>query len=442
MHKVLQILLFISLSAAVIFADNRPFTSKGDITFYLDYAGFNGLSGRTIQEFYLMVFADQLFSQKKDSNINRQFKISVTIKDNFGLSFYSNSWISEISVPINDTTSKNMVVYDQWGVKLAPGEFNLAVELQELNGNKTGIITETIVVNDYETNKIIISDIEFVSSFQNSGNSQFKKGNLYIKPNPWRRYGVLNPILYYYFEIYNTEKINTDSLVIDYSIIGMDGKLIRNVSTSMLNTGSSTAVFHGINVSNLPSGIYDLLINIIMNGMGKNISKSERFEIIQPDYLMPVSNSNNMFDISDNISGYIMTVEQQNIYEKLNGNLKVQYLEKFWKEKDPTPLTDENEYFQSIISRYNYVQENYSWAGIDGWKSDRGRVVIKYGIPDDVKRNLFEENTLSYESWSYHQDRVFNFVFCDLRSDGRYALLHSTKEGEISNPDWFTQVKK
>jgi GWxTD domain-containing protein len=253
---------------------------------------------------------------------------------------------------------------------------------------------------------------------------------------------VLNPILYFYFEIYNNNKIETDSIAIDYSIIGMDGKHFREVSTSMLNTGSSMTVFHGINVSNIPSGIYDLVIDINENGIEQKISKSERFEIIQPDYLTLVSNSDNTFEISDNISEYIMTVEQHNKYEKLNGNLKVKYLEKFWKENDPTPLTDENEYFQSIISRYNYVQENYSWAGIDGWKSDRGRVVIKYGIPDDVNRNLFEENTLPYEIWIYRQDREFNFVFCDLRSDGRYALLHSTKEGEIYNPDWFAQVKK
>lgn len=442
MYRILNIILCISFFANVIIAENRPYTSKGDITFYLDYAGFNGLNGRTIQEFYLMVFADQLLSEKNVINSNHQIKISALIKDNFGRSFYSNSWISNISVAAKDTVSKNLVIHDQWNVSLAPGEYNIIVELEELNYNKTGIVTETIIVNEYETNELEMSDIEFVSSFNNTGNSQFKKGNLFIKPNSWRRYGVLNPILYFYFEIYNTQQIHDDSLYIDYSILDLDGKHYREVSTSMLNSGSSKTAFHGINVSNIPSGIYDLVVDINEDGTKQKISKSERFEIIQPDYLILVSNSDNFFEISDNISRYIMTVDQYNIYEKLNGNLKVKYLDKFWKENDPTPSTDKNEYLQSIISRYNYVQENYSWAGIDGWKSDRGRVVIKYGIPDDVNRNLFEENTLPYEIWSYRQDREFEFVFCDLRSDGRYALLHSTKEGEILNPDWFAQVKR
>ena len=96
----------------------------------------------------------------------------------------------------------------------------------------------------------------------------------------------------------------------------------------------------------------------------------------------------------------------------------------FWKERDPNKDTPENEALEQILSRVRYVQKNYSRVG-EGWRTDRGRVYIKFGAPDRVDRQSDENNQGEYEVWRYYS-RNRTFVFYDMFGMGDYKLV----EGE------------
>jgi len=57
-------------------------------------------------------------------------------------------------------------------------------------------------------------------------------------------------------------------------------------------------------------------------------------------------------------------------------------------------------------------------------------------MPDETENYSSEANSSPYEIWTYMQDKAFIFVFGDKNSNGNFVLLHSTKEGEISNYNW------
>ncbi|HSR49960.1 MAG TPA: GWxTD domain-containing protein [Acidobacteriota bacterium] len=57
------------------------------------------------------------------------------------------------------------------------------------------------------------------------------------------------------------------------------------------------------------------------------------------------------------------------------------FIDRFWKRRDPTPETERNEYKESFYERFEYANENFS-EGIPGWRTDRGRVYIIHGPPD------------------------------------------------------------
>ncbi len=141
-------------------------------------------------------------------------------------------------------------------------------------------------------------------------------------------------------------------------------------------------------------------------------------------------------EIEGGLIKYIGTPEDYNNYKNLDLTGKAHYVINFWAEKDPVPGTPENEYLRKVMERFHYANTNFKWAGKEGWKSDRGRVLIKYGMPDDIESHSTEAGTKSYEVWKYNQDKNFVFVFADLRGNGNYTLIHSTKEGEISDPNW------
>jgi GWxTD domain-containing protein len=94
--------------------------------------------------------------------------------------------------------------------------------------------------------------------------------------------------------------------------------------------------------------------------------------------------------------------------------------ERFWKRRDPTPGTPENEFRDEFFRRVRYANEHYSVLG-PGWRSDRGRIFIQYGPPDQVESYPFNIDGPAHEIWIY-QRLGKRFVFVDADGFGRYEL--------------------
>ena len=81
---------------------------------------------------------------------------------------------------------------------------------------------------------------------------------------------------------------------------------------------------------------------------------------------------------------WIITDEEVSAFKKLSNNTERDaFIEEFWRRRDPTPDTEENEYKEEHYRRIAYANEHFA-AGIPGWKTDRGRIYIMYGKPDTI----------------------------------------------------------
>ena len=77
----------------------------------------------------------------------------------------------------------------------------------------------------------------------------------------------------------------------------------------------------------------------------------------------------------------------------------------------------------------------------EGWKTDRGRVLIIYGLPDEIERFPNTIDTKPYVIWRYHNlEGGAEFIFFDRNGFGRYELIHSTYRKELNNPSWFNII--
>src|SRR6201985_3465389 len=82
---------------------------------------------------------------------------------------------------------------------------------------------------------------------------------------------------------------------------------------------------------------------------------------------------------------YIITDEERQAFFALsNDEERDQFIEQFWLRRDPTPDTVENEYKEEHYRRIAYANEHFA-AGIPGWKTDRGRMYITFGPPDEIE---------------------------------------------------------
>jgi len=82
---------------------------------------------------------------------------------------------------------------------------------------------------------------------------------------------------------------------------------------------------------------------------------------------------------------YIITKEESDAFLRLATNEeRQQYIEDFWRRRNPDPDSPENGYREEHYRRIAYANERFS-SGIPGWKTDRGRLYILWGPPDEIE---------------------------------------------------------
>lgn len=422
-----------------------PATSSGEIQFYVDETSFSHDKDKIYQEFYLMIYADQLKLTPKNNSQYADFSVSISAKETNGVNTYKDSWETEAEVILDSTNVMGVVVYDKWSQIFEPGEYVVEIEVRDNLSSKSGTARKRFEAKINSSENISISNIEFASEISKSQNeSIFDKGGLSVIPNPSRRYGILNPLLYFYFEIYNPDISSVKNVTVNFDVIKDDGTSLRSFDEKTIPLSDATSgVPNGFNVSAVASGIYNLRVTVKDQESGEVVTAQRNFEVIQMDFLdkEPLL-TNEEAEMFGEIIRLISTEKNYEFYKQLSLASKAKYLIQFWKENDPSPETDVNELFDRIVERYQFANKNFSWGKREGWKSDRGRILIKNGMPDNIQRFPMEESSFPYEIWEYQERRNYIYVFGDLRGDGRYSLIHSNKEDEVNNPYWKEELNR
>ena len=150
---------------------------------------------------------------------------------------------------------------------------------------------------------------------------------------------------------------------------------------------------------------------------------------------------------------YIITDAERAAFKKLsNDEERDNFIEAFWQRRDPTPDTPENEYKEEHYRRIEYANEHFA-AGIPGWKTDRGRMWIKYGKPDEIESHpsggMYERpidegggqtTTYPFEDWRYRyiegvgQEVIMEFVDQCMCGEYRYEMDPGAKDAMAHVP--------
>ena len=151
---------------------------------------------------------------------------------------------------------------------------------------------------------------------------------------------------------------------------------------------------------------------------------------------------------------YIITDEERSAFSKLsNDEERDQFIEQFWLRRDPTPDTEENEYKEEHYRRIAYANEHFA-AGIPGWKTDRGRMYVTFGPPDEIESHpsggFYERpieegggqtSTFPFETWRYrHLDEIgeqvmIEFVDTCMCGDYHMTIDRSEKDALLYTPN-------
>ncbi|MDW3228741.1 MAG: GWxTD domain-containing protein [Acidobacteriota bacterium] len=137
---------------------------------------------------------------------------------------------------------------------------------------------------------------------------------------------------------------------------------------------------------------------------------------------------------------YIITPVEKEIFLKLqNDRERDLFIEAFWKHRDPIPETEENEFKTEHYKRIEYANKYFGReAAKPGWRTDRGRIYIILGPPNDIQRHDMRSDIYNCEIWFYQGKTDlglppgFNILFFQKGGSGELQLYSPANDGPQS----------
>jgi len=194
-----------------------------------------------------------------------------------------------------------------------------------------------------------------------------------------------------------------------------------------------------INIGGYKHGYYDVTLLLTNLTTGKS-NERKSFFIVKENY---AQKQLVFLTLKDNLKlvRYFLNSRQKRILKGLSDDAaKSNFISKFWNSHDPNPATEENEFLSLIQSRIKYANSHFS-SFTKGWKSDRGRIYIKYGQADFIKKYRTATSDKyplkSYVVWQYRSNTEKTYIFFDMQANSTYRLIYSGNDSsENSYPNW------
>ena len=431
-------------------------------SFSFDLAVFRTQQDKALVELYYSVYRNYLKFVPEDSLFKATFVFSAELWQGDSLAV-KNQWKNINTADSLSQVDEKHKLYGVGFFAVAAGEYLLKVELTDLNSTLSKQYEFDLPIEAFPKDKLTMSDVQLASDIKKSAATptRFSKNGYDVIPNTDRFFGTGLPMLMIYSEIYNLKKANepdTAKYAVNYKILDGDGLVIRNFPDKIrVKPGNSAVEVSGLNIISFRSGTYFLEVTVKDLFNNESVSRKKKFFIFrQGDMAMAdsaaeklrerklaaayerVYNEMSKEEVASEFgaASYIATKEEKKIFKKLDLPAKRSFLAEFWGKRDQTPGTPQNEYRENYLKLMRTADQQFSSFG-NGWKTDRGRILLLYGAPDETERFPYSSDNKPYQIWKYFSIQGgISFYFVDKRNFGKFELVHSTARGELYDPEW------
>ena len=454
MKKIFLVVLLLSISLA----------AQEKLSFEFDYSRFNYDSSDTYLEISYSLSQKTLTPYIEEGKKFIGAYLNVTISDTTNNKVLLNRlYQSKTELLTGDDSYKSQNLLGNFGFVVAEGTYQFEITgIDIADSNRSLTYNEIIDINAFPQDNFSISDIQLATrivSDSKNKNSIFYKNTMEVFPNPHNIYTSEMPVLFFYSELYNLNlpKYKDKQLLVVQQLNDGYGKPLQ-LKKKKLATDNKSVVDAGVmNLKKYPSGSYTLLISVFEDSSKIGFSSSKRFFLINPNVVVKQTISQENMSVQSSefgilseeecdelffVSKPILIKNEKENYEKLQSvESKREFLFKFWKMRDQIPETPKNEFKEEYLERVQFVDNRYKTFVKRGVETDRGRVYLQYGEPDEVDNYPSEYNMKPYEIWHYYSiEGGVIFIFGDITGYNNYELINSTKRGEIRDDTWQRRI--
>ncbi len=353
---------------------------------------------------------------------------------------------------IKDTTKVDFDLVDIRRARINKGHYLVYVSAIDHKSRKKVLITSPLQVQ-FNDKDVSFSNIMMVDTFYISpAENVFTRSDIDYIPEVNNYYSKDKIRISMYAEMYNLDQtIGAEDARVRIYISDMNGAKVPGfIKSKTLHPQKVNIITEGFDTKNLPDGIYRLNIDAKGNTGNtiavksvvfyKNVSP---FETKERNIAIHSFGAWNIRQLSDFLE-YLAPIstadeltEAVALKKKSDTAAIRNYFINFWKSRD---RKDPYDLFLDYFERVTYVQAAFKSGFTQGYKTDRGAAVLRYGKPDYIAPYIDEEGAYPYEVWQYYKLKAQNnvrFIFYNPSGiNNEYVLLHSDALGEPKNPNW------
>ena len=335
---------------------------------------------------------------------------------------------------------------------LTNGSAVFSAAITDLASKEVHKVTKNVIIRTIDDSYLTTSDIllcTFLKSERLIDENNINRNGYMMTPNPSSIFSLEEPMLYAYSEIYGLQD-DGGTYTTNYILFNRSGKeVFRRGPFIIKKPGKSSVESMGFNMMGLLPGRYRLRLEVIDNQSSQNTFMDQEFIIIKELYTDFNNNFTMILDAMGNdelrdfidIVGYFMSKSEFQTLMKANRGDRIIQLGNYFEKLDPDRKTKENEFYNLINTRLALADKQFSNRNFSGRKTDRGRVLIRFGRPTNIETYPTNENRNSYEIWHYDDsDDGFIFVFINNDTVSMFEQVHSNHPGEFQNYGWKDMV--
>lgn len=459
-------------------------TSTGEIRFNACAVAFRHSAREPRAEFFLRVPYRELHFVRKDEIYEARVRVTAELTEK-GRKAPVATRQQEARVHCLDlpsTQDSTLAEIYTLGLVAAEGTYRFRVVVEDLNVARTGFfyqmqkqrrqgeVAGNIDMGPWLFVQPSLSGIEFAWAVRGvTEESAFDRGPYEVIPQPAAHYGLMNDSLTVYHEIYDASPPREGRVYRIRTSIWSDSGDTMYVATDSVRVteGQSWPRVLTFDLSAYPRGHYQVRLDILGGNDRPVASTQSSFDVLwSPESWLP-----DAADFYEVAATTLLPAEDASRFQNLSRGEKEVLLEDLWRRYDPTPETAENELRTTFRQRVEYANAHYTIFQ-RGMFTDRGRVWIRYGEPDDIdieRMPTLDKDTIGYqlldlpaeereavtktprdesqsadlrpyEIWTYDQHghelipgstlpgamKGLKFVFVDEQGYGDYILRYST----------------
>jgi len=376
------------------------------------------------------------------------YRMQVVVRDSLGTLLHESGWSQPVAGGFLDIPGASTV--EHFTFSLAEGRYTLSVSVAD---SASGTQQEsTVELSSLDANSRA-SDLLVSSSMRRgsgqAGPGEVQKGSIFLASSTVPVLTPRQPDLSYYLEVYPGQDVAVQLTV---AVLRPDGTALTSTVPEEINVSADGGVVaRTLSLAGLPEGDYRLVATLRFPD--REVTREANFHMAGFETEQQIAQLTTRRTARDPFVEltearldslyapliYIQDQDERGVYEGLSLAGKRNYMREFWDKRDPTEGTPENEYRQAFYALFAEANRRFRESGAGdtpGWRTDRGRIFLKLGEPEEVLSRPSQGMTPPYEVWKYTRPRMLKYVFLDLTGLSSFQLIYTNDRFETGRADW------